>query len=117
MKYLLYIDYNYGQKDEHNRPLDTKYCDLKNGNIVDALDSAEKILLREIAANREIYLARILRKTGNLEAVGDATKCETYSAILCKRKLGWHKNNDENHEMEHNIVKITYADRIAYRWA
>lgn len=102
MKYVLYIDYCAGAKKQF------EYMDLPAKTIEEAIEKAEETIWAHERKNGEVYLARILKRTGTIPCVTDpCEKWETFSGHMCKRTV-WHRNTAENGEREHNIIRVTY---------
>ena len=90
MKYMIYIDYKADYKGGSN------YC----YKPIEAKTLEEAIEIADSLWNENIYLARIMKKIGNIEKV-DGCKVVTYEAVLCRRSYGWHLNNKANCESAH----------------
>ncbi len=102
MKFVLYIDYCAGSAKSY------EYMDLPAKTIEEAIEKAEDIIWMHSREKGEIYLARILKRTGTMPCRhAFEKKYETFSGHMCKRNV-WHRNTAENHEREHKIVRVTY---------
>jgi len=102
MKYVLYIDYCAGSKKQF------EYMDLPAKTIEEAIEKAEETIWAHERKNGEVYLARILKRTGTMPCVHEfEKKYETFAGVMCKRTV-WHRNTAENGERDHRIIRVTY---------
>ena len=91
IKYVMYIDYCSNSFE---------YVSLDGiKDIYEAISFVDHYLFK--AKDENIYLVRILEKTGKTVKQDDIS-IMTYKAVLCKRTL-WHKNDEAHGEQEHII--------------
>ena len=109
MKFVLYIDYNYGTSC-----IPYQYRDLKAKSLEEAIEEADKIWYSE---REKIYLIRIMKKTGNdvIESEFGKYRSDLYEAILCKRTT-WHRNIEKNGENKHVVTKNWFLDYPDNPW-
>ena len=100
MKYVLYIDYCAGAKK------DIEYRDLLAKNIEEAIEEAEKEILKA-GIFGEIYLARIMKRYNSRTHKELGIKEEDFEAIMCKRTI-WRRNIPENGENEQRVRRSEY---------
>lgn len=106
MKYLLYIDYQTGEKKQ------LEYIPMNAASLEEAIIEADA------AWNPDrMYLIRIMKQTEKPMKDPDATgwKVSTYEAIICRRSSGWHQNTRENSEGFH-AVKHHKLNRSSAEW-
>lgn len=92
-KYTLYIDYK--------KTYSFHYETLEAKTLEEAIKEADKKM------SNEIYLMRVMEKTGNIER-NSGRKCTKYKAIICNRGNGWHINDKEHGENYHAVEHIEY---------
>lgn len=101
MKYVIYVDYAAG-KHGHYLNNDVDYIKTDAKDICEAIEIAEQ-KYREFAD--DIYLIRIMEKSGKVITVEKGLTHIPFTAIMCKRseKGGWHRNTSENFENNHVV--------------
>ena len=109
MKYLLYLDYTVEGKERLKRFNGYDYFPLNGKTLEEAIEEADEKwneLNNWMDNTRNIYLMRIMAKSGNIVTPHLAGyKYEPYTAILCKRSCGWHRNIKQNSEEKHVVNK------------
>lgn len=94
--FAIYFDYMTEAKKSY------EYIDMQAKDLEEAIEEADLMIAKN---DQPIYLTRIMKKTGKTVRK-DGVASSDYTAILCKRSHGWHRNIEKNGENEH----------IATRW-
>lgn len=106
-KFLLYVDYYADSKDElFDSGYD--YSVIECGDFETAIETAEKWWNLLQAAGKKIYLMRIFKKCG-ASVMESGHHSTPYTAVLCKRSAGWHKNTEFNAEGRHSVNLCWYG--------
>lgn len=109
MKYLLYVDF----KARAESKASIKWVELEARGILEAMSEADKLL----DVMEDVYLARILEKTGRASTTADKrVTFADFQAILCNRCEGWNIN-DAAHGEASWIITWAHDNRINEGWA
>ena len=95
-KYLIMIDYAKVPKLEY------KYTECKT--LVEAMEAADRMKDESI---EPIYLLKVMERTGKAEKLEGGVTEYQYKAVMCRRSVGWHVNNDHNGETN-DIMVVQY---------
>lgn len=108
MKFIIYRDFRAGSD------IPFEYIAIDATDIEEAIEIADKMWN---ACKDNIYLMRIMKKTGKIETPYKAGyKFETYEAILCRRSHGWYRNTLENCEGAHKVNKCWLTNDKSEIW-
>ena len=103
MKYVLYIDYKADYTAQGNKS--EEYITMEAKDLLEAIEEADKKFDKET-----MYLVRIMEKTGDVKKMDSGWKSQRYTAILCNRFNGWHRNTEEYSEGKHQVDR-SYTKR------
>lgn len=98
--FVLYFDYMTEATKSY------EYLEMDAKDLEEAIEEADRLYYDN---DQPIYLTRIMKKDGKPYKV-DGIRVQNYTAMLCKRSRGWHKNNDVNCENEHTVALYTTKD-------
>ena len=107
MKFIFYVDYC---ADINNPYFDSGYeyevreCD----SLEEAIEIADDWYNVMTNDGRSIYLMRILKKAG-AATMKNRYHSEPFTATLCKRSAGWHRNTADNAEGPHTVNLCWYG--------